>query len=172
MALKSPDRRHRDRDAAVPHPDNLCHHPLILSNRNLTVPAIFINALTVLTLCISSLLKTGFRVPKRRLNTLLAGLGVENAHIDGYPSSAPAAMSDFDSEARQKRQFTQLVNLTQRFLREAASRRQRFFWDKTDTSSLDTLGKRHVQDAKTYFWEEVIGKVSTAGCLLQIRELD
>ena len=91
------------------------------------------------------------------LNALLAGLGVENVHIDGYPSSEPAAIGDFDNEARQKRQFTQLVNLTQRFLREAASRRKQFFWDKTDTSSL-TRWEETCADAKTYFWDEVIGK--------------
>ncbi len=90
------------------------------------------------------------------LNTLLAGLGVENAHIDGYPSSAPAAISDFDNEARQKRQFTQLVKLTQRFLREAASRRKQFFWDKTDTSSL-ARWQETCAEAKTYFSDEVIG---------------
>ena len=105
------------------------------------------------------LVSTEDRLPgsQAALNTLLAGLGVKNAHIDGYPSSVPAAMGDFDNEARQKRQFTQLVNLTQRFLREAASRRQRFFWDKTDTSSL-TRWQETCTDAKTYFSEEVIGK--------------
>lgn len=98
------------------------------------------------------------RLPGSReaLNTLLARLGVENAHIDGYPSSAPAAISDFDNETRQKRQFTQLVNLTQRFLREAASRRKQFFWDKTDTSSL-ARWQETCAEAKTYFSDEVIG---------------
>ena len=91
------------------------------------------------------------------LTTLLTGLGVENAHIDGYPPSAAATISDFDSEARQERQFTQLVNLTQRFLREAASRRKQFFWDQTDTSSL-ARWQETCTDAKTYFWDEVIGR--------------
>ena len=104
------------------------------------------------------LVSTEDRLPgsQKALNTLLAGLGVENPHTDGYPSSAPAAISDFDTEARQKRQFTQLVNLTQRFLREAASRRKQFFWDKTDTSSL-TRWQETCADAKTYFSDEVIG---------------
>ena len=57
------------------------------------------------------------------LTALLTGLGVENAHIDGYHATASTTVNDFDYEARQKRQFMQLVNLTQRFLREAASRR-------------------------------------------------
>ena len=105
------------------------------------------------------LVSTEDRLPgsEAALNTLLAGLGVDNAHVDGYPSSAPAAIGDFDNEARQKRQFTQLVNLTQRFLREAASRRKQLFWDKTDTSSL-MRWQETCTDAKTYFWEEVIGK--------------
>ena len=105
------------------------------------------------------LVSTEDRLPgsEAALNTLLAGLGVDNAHVDGYPSSAPAAIGDFDNEARQKRQFTQLVNLTQRFLREAASRRKQLFWDKTDTSSLRRW-QETCTDAKTYFWEEVIGK--------------
>ena len=51
----------------------------------------------------------------------------------------------------------QLVNLTQRFLREAATRRQEFFWNKTDTSSLAKWEETCV-DAKTYFWDEVIGR--------------
>ncbi len=105
------------------------------------------------------LVSTEDRLPgsQEALNTLLAGIGVENAHIDGYPSSIRAAISDFDNEARQKRQFTQLVDLTQRFLREAASRRKQFFWDKTDTSSL-TRWQETCADAKTYFSDEVIGR--------------
>ena len=105
------------------------------------------------------LVSTEDRLPgsEAALNTFLDRLGVENVHIDGYPSAAPAAVGAFDNEARQKRQFMQLVNLTQHFLREAASRRQQFFWDKTDTSSL-TRWQETCTDAKTYFWEEVIGK--------------
>ena len=91
------------------------------------------------------------------LTALLAGLGVENGHIDGYHATASTTVDDFDYEARQKRQFMQLVNLTQRFLREAASRRQQFFWDKTDTSSL-ARWEETCKDAKTYFWDDVIGR--------------
>ena len=106
-----------------------------------------------------SLVSTEDRLPgaQETLTTLLTGLGVENARIDGYPLSAPAATDDFDYEARQKRQFMQLVNLTQRFLREAASRRQQFFWEKTDTASLERW-EETCADAKTYFWDEVIGR--------------
>ena len=91
------------------------------------------------------------------LTALLTGLGVENPHIDNYYFLASATVDDFDYEARQQRQFMQLVNLTQRFLREAASRRQEFFWDKTDTSSLKRW-EETCTDAKAYFWDEVIGR--------------
>ena len=91
------------------------------------------------------------------LNTLLTGLGAEGVHPDGYPSLSELSVDDFDDEARQKRQFMQLINLTQRFLREAASRRQAFFWEKTDTSSL-AQWEETCKDPKAYFWDEVIGR--------------
>ena len=105
------------------------------------------------------LVSTEDRLPgsQETLTALLAGLGVENGYIDGYHATASIAIDDFDYEARQKRQFMQLVNLTQRFLREAASRRQQFFWEKTDTSSL-TQWEETCKDAKTYFWDDVIGR--------------
>ncbi len=106
-----------------------------------------------------SLVSTEDRLPgaQETLTTLLTGLGVENARPDGYLPSIPTAADDFDYEARQKRQFMQLVNLTQRFLREAASRRQQFFWEKTDTDSLERW-EETCEDPKTYFWDEVIGR--------------
>ena len=91
------------------------------------------------------------------LTALLTGLGVENVRIDSHYLLSSSTVDDFDYEARQQRQFMQLVNLSQRFLREAASRRQQFFWDKTDTSSL-TRWEETCTDAKAYFWDEVIGR--------------
>lgn len=91
------------------------------------------------------------------LTALLTGLGVENPHIDNYYALSESTVNGFDYGARQQRQFLQLVNLSQRFLREAASRRQQFFWDKTDTSSL-TRWEETCTDAKAYFWDEVIGR--------------
>ena len=105
------------------------------------------------------LVSTEDRLPgsQETLAALLTGLGAENGHIDGYHATASITVDDFDYEAQQKRQFMQLVNLSQRFLREAATRRQQFFWDKTDTSSL-TQWEETCKDPKAYFWEEVIGK--------------
>ena len=91
------------------------------------------------------------------LTVLLTGLGVENAHIDSHYLLSSTTVDDYDYDARQQRQVMQLVNLSQRFLRDAASRRQQFFWEKTDTSSL-TRWEETCTDAKTYFWDEVIGR--------------
>ena len=91
------------------------------------------------------------------LTALLTGLSVENVHIDSHYLLSSVTIDDFDYDARQQRQFMQLVNLSQRFLREAASRRQQFFWEKTDTSSL-TRWAETCTDAKSYFWDEVIGR--------------
>ncbi|MXY26732.1 hypothetical protein F4Y59_01030, partial [Candidatus Poribacteria bacterium] len=91
------------------------------------------------------------------LRTLLTELGAEGVSIDNSPLLAPSDVDDFDYAAQQQRQFMQLVNLTQRFLREAASRRQQFFLEKTDTSSLESWGET-CRDPKVYFWDEVIGR--------------
>ena len=96
----------------------------------------------------------------KTLTTLLTALGseAEAAYMGPHlHRSVRLGDDNFDDNARQKRQFMQLVNLTQRFLREAATRRQQFFWEKTDTSSL-TQWEETCKDAKTYFWNEVIGK--------------
>ena len=90
------------------------------------------------------------------LSVFLNGLGTRlEIAPTGPEKSAPT--EPFDDEARQHRQFMQLVNVTQRFLREAASRRKAFFWDKTDTSSLANW-QASCADAKAYFWDEVIGR--------------
>ena len=94
----------------------------------------------------------------KTLTALLTGLGAEDPEIGRYLlRSIPLSRDNFDYDARQQRQFMQLVNLSQRFLREAATRRQQFFWEKTDTSSL-ARWEETCTDAKAYFWDEVIGK--------------
>ncbi len=92
------------------------------------------------------------------VRTLLNELGAEDPFIDSTLLHAlPPRDYHFDDEARQKRQFMQLVDLSQRFLREAASRRQQFFWEKTDTTSLESW-KATCGEPKAYFWDEVIGR--------------
>lgn len=90
------------------------------------------------------------------LSVFLTGLGARLESTLTRPAKS-AFTEPFDDAARQQRQFMQLVNVTQRFLREAASRRKAFFWDKTDTSSL-AKWVESCADAKTYLWDEVIGR--------------
>ena len=90
------------------------------------------------------------------LSVFLNGLGARLESAPTVPEKS-ASTEPFDDAARQQRQFMQLVNVTQRFLREAASRRKAFFWDKTDTSSL-AKWVESCADAKTYLWDEVIGR--------------
>ena len=91
------------------------------------------------------------------LSGLLTSLSTEEFRIDKRRALSAIVEESFDYETRQQRQFVQLVNLTQRFLREAETRRGTFFWNKTDTSSLDKW-EESCADAKTYFWDEVIGR--------------
>lgn len=91
------------------------------------------------------------------LTTFLASLTNDEFHIDKRRTLSAIVEESFDHDARQQRQFIQLVNLTQRFLREAETRRETFFWNKTDTSSLDKW-EETCEEMKTYFWDEVIGR--------------
>lgn len=91
------------------------------------------------------------------LYAFLTTLTKEDFLIDKKRNLSAIVEEPFDFEARQQRQFSQLVNLTQRFLREAETQREIFFWNKTDTSSLDNW-EESCAEVKTYFWDEVIGR--------------
>ena len=91
------------------------------------------------------------------LTTFLTSLTKEEFRIDKKRILSAIVEESFDYESRQQRQFNQLVNLTQRFLREAETRREEFFWNKTDTSSLEKW-EETCTELKTYFWDEVIGR--------------
>ncbi|HWY86426.1 MAG TPA: hypothetical protein VNX28_06865 [Gemmataceae bacterium] len=64
----------------------------------------------------------------------------------------------FNPDQRQKRQFDQLVDYTQKLLPAARQRREEFFWSKLDTSSLANLQKSQ-EPLREYFWKEIIGKL-------------
>lgn len=73
-------------------------------------------------------------------------------------SAAPALVKDFDPLPRQKRQFDQLVDYTQKLLPESHRTRDNFFWSKLDTSSLEKFEKSQ-EPLRDYFWKEVMGKL-------------
>ena len=91
------------------------------------------------------------------LTSFLTCLGAENAYVNKNRTLSAVISTDFDTDVQQERQVMQLINLTQWFLREAEIRRETFFWQKTDTSSLNKW-EESCLDLKTYFWDEVIGK--------------
>jgi dienelactone hydrolase len=65
---------------------------------------------------------------------------------------------DLDSDARQKRQFDQLLAFTQKLMRDSEYRRQETFWNKIDTSSLEKY-QTSTAPFRKQLWEEVIGKL-------------
>ncbi|MCI0682055.1 MAG: hypothetical protein L0Y71_08125 [Gemmataceae bacterium] len=75
-----------------------------------------------------------------------------------YDMVEPKVLRLHDPESRQRRQFTQLVDYTQRLLPDAAPRRQEFFWSKLDTSSLEKF-KKSQEPLRDYFWKNIIGKL-------------
>jgi dienelactone hydrolase len=65
---------------------------------------------------------------------------------------------DFNPDARQKRQFDQLVAFTQQVMRDSERFRAGNFWAKLDTSSLDKYNASTAPFRKQ-LWEEVLGKL-------------
>jgi cephalosporin-C deacetylase-like acetyl esterase len=76
----------------------------------------------------------------------------------GNGTVAPTARAESDPAPRQKRQFDQLVEYTQRIFRESEGRRHEWFWKKIDTSSAEKL-QQSTEAFRNYLWEEAIGKL-------------
>jgi cephalosporin-C deacetylase-like acetyl esterase len=64
----------------------------------------------------------------------------------------------FDPAPRQKRQFEQLVNFTQKLLRDSEVVREKFIWSKLDLSSVEKFEKS-TEPFRKYLAEEVIGQL-------------
>jgi len=67
---------------------------------------------------------------------------------------------DFDPAARQKRQFGQLVDFTQKLLRDSGDEREKTFWSRLDKSSLEKY-QISTEPFRKQLWEEVLGKLPT-----------
>ncbi len=68
------------------------------------------------------------------------------------------APTKIDAQARQKRQFQQLVDYTQGLLKEAVVQRQQNVWAKLDTKNLEAFEKSQ-EPIRDEFWESVMGKL-------------
>jgi dienelactone hydrolase len=91
------------------------------------------------------------------LSAFLRLLGVQ-ADLKPAGAAPKDERKDFDPAVRQKRQFDQLVDHTQRAMRLAEERREQFFWSKTNRKSLEDW-KQSVAPLRKYFAESVIGQL-------------
>ena len=73
----------------------------------------------------------------------------------------------FDSTLRLRRQFDELVEFTQRLVRQSPKRREEF-WSKADASSPERW-KETTQFYRDYVWEEVIGRLPPASLPMNAR---
>ena len=74
------------------------------------------------------------------------------------PKPSSGANSRVDPDARQHRQFEQLVAFTQKLFRDSEERRNESFWSQLDTSSLEKY-QTSTEPLRKRLWEEVIGKL-------------
>ncbi len=79
---------------------------------------------------------------------------------DLHPSASPAvdARKDFDPTKRLERQFRQLVDFTQKVMRDSERVRQQTFWSKLDLSSLKNY-QASCEPFRKQLWEEILGKL-------------
>ena len=99
--------------------------------------------------------------PPFLVNDFLSPLGVlEKDRHDPRPAiPAPVdARKNFDPAPREHRQFDQLVQFTQKLLRDSERRRQETFWSKLDTTSLEKY-EASCKPFREQLDEEVIGKL-------------
>jgi dienelactone hydrolase len=80
------------------------------------------------------------------------------ATTPGPAHSGVVPSREREIEARQHRQFDQLVAFTQKLLRDSQERRNESFWSRLDTSSLEKY-QASTEPLRKRLWEEVIGKL-------------
>ncbi|MFN0056175.1 MAG: dienelactone hydrolase family protein [Planctomycetales bacterium] len=99
---------------------------------------------------------SGQPISDRALAALLAGPGGSRAP---KPAAALATnlRADFDPQIRQKRQFDELVEFTQKLLRRSARVRDQI-WSKADRSSLDKWNQT-VEAYRDMVYDEMIGRL-------------
>ncbi len=95
------------------------------------------------------------------IQAFLAALGHQGPLRPVGAGSAVVPGGLVDTDARQARQFGQLVDFTQRLVRESGERR-REFWSKANASSLDKWQKS-CEHYRNYLWDEVIGRCPPPG---------
>ena len=92
--------------------------------------------------------------------TLAVFLNALHVETNTAPPTAPQAMRLPDANSRMKRQVWELVEHTQRLMRESPLRRAEF-WGKADHASLDTW-QATTEWYRDYFHKEIIGELPPA----------
>src|SRR5262249_50291557 len=93
--------------------------------------------------------------------TLAALLSALGASAPPAAGSAPRVLAaSFDSKGRMRRQFEQLLEHTQRLMREGEQRRAAF-WARADDSSVERW-RETTRFYRDYLWDEVIGRLPAA----------
>ena len=91
------------------------------------------------------------------LRELLSGIGVEPAISRPPQDQLKDQRADFDPDSRMQDQFRELLDHTDKLVKQSEKQREAF-WDDADPSSVEqwreTTGKY-----REYFWEELIGKM-------------
>lgn len=100
---------------------------------------------------------TGIPGSDAALGALLKALGGKGKLAAGTGTPVRAERPGTDTALRMKRQFDQLVNHTQRLLREAPAKREQF-WAKADASSPERW-RESTKFYRDYVWDEVIGRM-------------
>lgn len=90
------------------------------------------------------------------IGTFDSWLNIE-VHPTFYEKAPAEAREGFDPAARQKRQFDELVEFTQRLMRNSAKERDKF-WSKGDRSSV-VAWEKSAQSYRDYVYDEMIGRL-------------
>jgi hypothetical protein len=91
-----------------------------------------------------------------KVNAFLSTMFEQKMDSDSKTKATPFVRSD--TEVRQKRQFDELVDYTQKLLPEGVRKRQAHVWDKLNTKTLDGFRKSQ-EPLREDFWTNIVGKM-------------
>jgi len=104
---------------------------------------------------------TGEPGDEKTMNAFMKALvGTPGPGISNCPSERPYPKEPVNVDARQKRQFQQLVEHTQHLMRESEYRRAEF-WSQADRTSVASW-EQSCRWYRAYCWDEIIGRLPEA----------
>src|SRR5699024_4805666 len=94
----------------------------------------------------------GYPGSEAALQQLLSGIGVETEIPPPPDKQLEDRRVDFDPDTRMHNQFSELLDHTDKLIKESDEQREKF-WGKADRSSVQQW-KESTEFYKRYFWEE------------------